>query len=198
VRSMRMASPCSVPRPAHGLVPPLPGAGGRYRRPPHRPQPGDPGHSWRPATQLVGTRRSDWRSAAATRVNVSADPGGGSVHRRVPPRREIILLVPYNRMVRPIRKALATRGMPVLSCDDDAELDTPMARRRFALLKLLLDRGDQVAELAHFPRPPPISASVPVARRQERAVSGARAARIGHAEAAARWGAGARVRTDEG
>ena len=120
---------------------------------------------------------------------------GGGVHRRadgeavaagVPPR-EIILLVPYNRVARPIRKALAARGIPVLSYDDEAEHDTPMARRRFALLKLLLDRGDRVAlrwligEARAISAPPPINASVPIARRQERArgrpSSGSRRAR---------------------
>ena len=89
------------------------------------------------------------------------------------PPREIILLVPYNRMARPIRKALAARGIPVLSYDDEAELDTPMARRAL-VTKLLLDRGDRVAlrcDRARAPAisaPPPISASVPIARRRER------------------------------
>jgi superfamily I DNA/RNA helicase len=61
------------------------------------------------------------------------------------PAREIIVLVSYNRVARPIGEALGASAIPVLSYDDEAELDAPLARRQFALLKLLLDRDDRVA-----------------------------------------------------
>jgi hypothetical protein len=59
---------------------------------------------------------------------------------------EIIVLVPFNRIARPIGEALAAKRIPVLSYDDEAELEHALARRRFALSALQRITSEIVAE----------------------------------------------------
>jgi DNA helicase-2/ATP-dependent DNA helicase PcrA len=61
------------------------------------------------------------------------------------PAGEILILAQRKIIGTPVYEALVARGLPARSYYADAELDHEDAQRRFALLKLLVDRDDRVA-----------------------------------------------------
>jgi DNA helicase-2/ATP-dependent DNA helicase PcrA len=66
------------------------------------------------------------------------------VDRGVPPG-DILILAQRGVIGTPIYESLRGHNVPVTSYYSEAELDSPVAQRRFALLKLFVDREDRVA-----------------------------------------------------